>query len=119
MVSQKLQELFTMLRYNAEEMLDEIMLTMSTIEEEEELVREGVALIANICSINDEKARQLIVADTARRRATARNPQTPEADKIASEALGSQSGSDDTDLGNLSLVDIVTDWAEANRNKIG
>lgn len=120
MLSEKLQELFTMLRHCAEEMLDEIMVTAASIEEEEQILREGVELISNICSINEEETRQLIVADTAARAATARKPQTPEADKIISAALGSRAAEvpEETPVGsNLSLVDIVLDWADSNSKR--
>lgn len=117
MVSQKLQELFTMLRHCAEEMLDEIMATAADVEEEEQILREGIDLISNICSINEEETRALIVADTAARAATARKPQTPEADKIISGVLGSRAAEapEGSPVGsNLSLVDVVLDWAETN-----
>ena len=118
MVSQKLQELFTMLRHCAEEMLDEIMVTAADVEEEEQILREGIDLISNICLINNEEAEKLIAADSAARAATARKPQHPEADKVISGVLGSRAAEapEGSSVGsNLSLVDVVIDWAEANR----
>lgn len=121
-VNDKLQALFTLLRLNAEEMLDEIAATMADIEEEREFVREGVDLISNICSIDEENARRLIKADTAAKAATARKPKTPEANKICSEILNFRSAADSSAVGfdeeeaPISLLDVVMQWVDTQRS---